>query len=71
MPCRLTRAIQPEVRPASTEPIAIALYSQPTAPWTAEPVRRPPSGNSARGIASTIATMSTANDSSSTGVVAR
>jgi hypothetical protein len=48
--------------------MAMAAYSQPTAPRLPSPAAV--SGNSARGMARTMATMSTANDSSSTGRVA-
>src|SRR5262249_19899354 len=65
-PCRRTRPIHPEDSPPTTAPSAIAAYSQPTAPGP--PNRRSAaSGNSARGIASTMAAMSTTNDISSTG----
>src|SRR5215467_9410802 len=67
-PCFLTRATQPDETPAITDPIATALNSQPTPPWNSFAAT---AGNSARGRASAIAAMSTANDSSSTGVVAR
>src|SRR5215467_6591562 len=67
-PCFLTRATQPDETPATTDPIAMALNSQPTPPWNSLSAT---AGNKARGSASAIAAMSTANDSSSTGVVAR
>src|SRR3954447_19100305 len=67
-PCRWTRRIHPDDSPATEEPIATAANSQPTAPC---PPNRSSAawGNSARGMASTIATMSTANDIRSTGRV--
>src|SRR5262245_58105134 len=68
MPCFFTRATQPDETPAITDPIATALNSHPTPPWNSFAAT---AGNSARGNASAIAAMSTANDSSSTGVVAR
>ena len=46
----------------------MAAYSQPTTPRP--PIPAAVSGNRARGMARTMATMSTANDSSSTGRVA-
>ena len=65
-PCRRTRPIQPEDSPPITAPIEIAANSQPTA--DGPPNRSSAtSGNSARGIANTIAMMSTPNDISSTG----
>src|SRR5215475_10200781 len=64
-PWRCTRPIQPDSSPPVTAPIAIAANSQPTAPGPPKRVVAT-SGNSARGIANTIATMSTANDMSST-----
>ncbi len=63
-----TRPTQPEVAPATTAPSASAANSQPTA--ASPPSSSARAGNSARGIANTIATMSTAKESSSTGRVA-
>lgn len=70
MPWRCTRPIQPDISPPRNAPIAIAANRYPTAPSPPNRVSAT-SGNSARGIAMAIAMMSTTNDISSTGCVAR